>query len=156
MIFKQLMLNLDIPIEKTNPVSTSSAKSKQNNNNMEFHDLYEFQKAVKEDSDLEKIIKQVPEFKSLGIEKNSDEFIRKISDTTDILSKAQDQIDNIEDENEQNLIKLVNTKKELLELLSIWDEKIEDLRVDNELFSSYVENLIGNTQKFRRSSKKVK
>lgn len=156
MIFKQLMLNLDIPIEKTTQNSTSLTKSKHNNNNTEFHDLYEFQRAVKEDSDLEKIIKQVPDFQTLGIEKNSDEFIKKISDTTDILSNAQHQIDNIEGEKEQNLIKLVNTKKELLELLSLWDEKIEDLRVDNELFSSYVENLIGNTQKFRRSSKKVK
>lgn len=153
-IFKQLMLNLDIPVEKATQLSTSSTKSKKNNNNTEFHDLYELQRAVKEDSDLEKIMKQVPEFKNLGIDKNSHEFMKKISDTPEILLKAQDQIYNMEGEKEENLTELVNTKKELLELLSIWDAKTEDLKVDNELFSSYVENLIGNTQKFRRSSKK--
>lgn len=156
MIFKQLMLNLDIPVEDINHITGTTLRPNSNSNISEFSDLYEFERAIKENVDLEKLLKQIPEFKSMGIEKNGDIYNQKLTDTPIVISDAQAQINEQSQDEEKYLVSLMNTKKQLLELLSIWDERLSDTRVDNELFSSYVENLIGNTQKFRRTSKKAK
>ncbi|KAH3668405.1 hypothetical protein OGAPHI_002159 [Ogataea philodendri] len=49
---------------------------------------------------------------------------------------------------------LENVRDELLKLAACWNLRLEDLKQDNEIYSMYVENLVGNTQKRRREEKK--
>lgn len=156
MIFKQLMLNLDIPIESINQISGSGPHTGSTNSTTEFRDLYDRENTLNVNSELEKLLKQVPDFKTTGIDKKTDEFNDRISNTTSVITDAHHIIKKQSDNDEKYLIELITIKKKLLELLSVWDERMSDIQADNDLFSSYVENLIGNTQKFRRVSRLAK
>ena len=45
---------------------------------------------------------------------------------------------------------LVKIKEKLLEMVSCWDKRVSEVQTDSDIFSEYVENLVGNTQKLRR------
>lgn len=45
---------------------------------------------------------------------------------------------------------LVKIKEKLLEMVSCWDKRVSEAQTDSDIFSEYVENLVGNTQKLRR------
>ncbi|GAV28253.1 hypothetical protein PMKS-001723 [Pichia membranifaciens] len=156
MIFKQLMLNLNIPIENINQISGNVPQTSSTNSSTEFRDLYDRENTINVNSELENLLAQVPDFTSLGIDKKSEILTDKITNTTSIITAAHHTIRKHSEDDEGYLVELVAVKKNLLNLLSVWDEKMGDIRADNELFSSYVENLIGNTQKFRRVSKIAK
>lgn len=156
MVFKQLMLNLNIPIENTNNISGKVPQTGSTSSTTEIRDLYDRESTSNVNSELENLLAQVPDFASLGIDKKSEVFADKITNTTRIITEAHHAIREHSENNEGYLVELVAVKKNLLNLLSVWDERMGDIREDNELFSSYVENLIGNTQKFRRVSKIAK
>lgn len=159
MIFKQLKLNLDIPLENmTDPKFTNSPKIKEGSKEtIGFKDLYEFGRTLPSNCDIEKLMKQIPDFQSLDIDKTSDVYSDRLSNTVTVVQNAQDALKTDAENSDSNLKdelkNLATIKRELLELVSVWDEKIKDTKVDNDLFSSYVENIIGNTQKFRRINK---
>lgn len=155
MIFKQCMLNLDIPLDHINKITgvVTQPKGSNSNTTTEFSDLYKIDKSMMENPELDILLKQVPNFKSLNIIKNSEELTTMLTNTTAVITTAHQQLKEEAYDETAYLMELTKTKKTLLDLLSIWNEKIEDTKADNELFSSYVENLIGNTQKFRRVNK---
>lgn len=142
MIYKQLMLNLDIPTD-TEPVKRNSESASSN-----FKVIYDVE-TISNNPELSRLIKNIPKFDTLDIDKKSEIYSKRINETDSQI----EEIINISKNDDISLRTLITAKNELLELLSIWNEKLHDVKVDNELFTSYVENIIGNTQKFRRASK---
>lgn len=156
MIYKQLLLNLGIPEYSSAPKVTLRPTT--SHSNTEFKNMYDLMNSLSLNSELEKLLKQVPNFKDLNIDKKSNEFSNKINNSTSTISNARIKISSEEEtESEDEYLKdLIALKSELLNLVAIWDERMKDIKEDNELFSSYVENLIGNTQKKRRERRLVK
>jgi hypothetical protein len=160
MIFKQLLLNLDIP----EPTITSKPVTKRPSLSIggdQLKNMYDLMNSVSLNDNFGKLLAEVPQFEDLNINKNSEEFLNINNNTSTIISKAKIKIKENEQQdqpidNKEYLTGLVIMKKELLRLVSIWDERMKDTKADNDLFSSYVENLIANTQKKRREKRVIK
>lgn len=150
MIYKQLLMNLEIPQEvivtERDSMSAGSSSTK---------DLYDFNETVLKDGDIERILSQVPSFGQLQIDKKSEEFGNRLSQTSASIANIKQELTS-DEESLEYLERLNAHKQQLLELLSIWNEHTEDVKQDNELFTSYIENLIGNTQKLRRETRMSK
>ena len=147
MIYKHLLLNLEIPqdidVTKRESISAGSTSTKQ---------LYDIEETVLLDEDIAKILEQVPKFESLGISKKREEYSEKLSNTSSIISKIKNEL--LSDEESADYLEQLNQHKiELLDLLSVWNEHTTEVKHDNEIFTSYIENLIGNTQKLRRETR---
>jgi hypothetical protein len=156
MIHEQLLLNLDLSETKHNTTTMKRGCTSANTtNSAHTRDLYDFSEAADETEHVQIVRKQVPEFSTLNLDKNGDEFSRILSDTDSILTQAHNLLQKEGNETSDSVEKLIKTKQELVKLLSVWDERAKDVKADNELFTSYIENLIGNTQKLRRESRKA-
>lgn len=157
MIYKQLLLNLGIPEYSYTPKTTPRPINAQHSNT-EFKNMYDLMNSLSLNSDFENLLKQVPDFNDLNIDKNSNEFLERINNSESTISNAKIKLESKgETEGEEDYLEaLITVKMELLNLVAIWDEKMKDIKADNVLFSSYVENLIGNTQKKRRERRLVK
>ena len=156
MIHEQLLLNLDLSETKHNTTTMKrDCTSANTTNSAHTRELYDFSEAADETERVQIVRKQVPEFSTLNLDKNGDEFSSILSDTDSILTQAHKLLRKEENETSDSVEKLIKTKQELLKLLSVWDERAKDVKADNELFTSYIENLIGNTQKLRRESRKA-
>lgn len=152
-IYEQVRLNLDIPQCTTNTVTPNHKNKSSENNSAELKSLYESLKSSPADSIFGKLLKQVPDFENLNIDIKGPEYAAKLNNTSVTLSEAHNLIKDTGSSDLEYLKKLTGIKKELLELMSIWNQRTKVVKEDNELFSSYVENLIGNTQKIRREKR---
>lgn len=134
MILKQLFLNLDIPVVE----NTFEAHQ----NHWEMGLEYDLQRE-------EDIVVEVPSFDVLGLEES--EFNDLLANTDVLLASIQD----MRDKGMANAeaCALTETRQRLVKTLSAWNKHHEALKADNELFTSYIDNLVGNTQKFRRQNK---
>lgn len=139
MILKQLFLNLDIPITETDQFSRRKSHQKM--------DL---------DYDLnvnEEIHFDIPNFADLKL--TEDQFKQILSKTDEQLSqldaiKKENYSEMTEEDASKEVLKLAALKQSFMETMSAWNKQYEDVKADNDLFTSYIENLVGNTQKFRR------
>lgn len=140
MILKQLFLNLDIPI-----VEDSFLKRK-NHINMDLD--YN----LKVDENIQLVI---PDFDKLGI--SEEEFKQILANTNDQISQIsitnKDYKDLDEGQIDEEIIKMGELKQSLLKTLSAWNKQYDIIKSDNDLFTSYIDNLVGNTQKLRRKNK---
>lgn len=142
-IYKQMLLNLDID-EKGDDRPQSSVSV----GNAQIRNMYAMDK-VEEDVSVGRIKCQIPRFETLGVINGSEEFNEVIDSTTTQLDDAR----RLVSEEECEIDVLLSRKNELLKLASVWDERLREIQADNDLFTSYVENLIGNTQKIRREKR---
>lgn len=152
-IYKQLLLNLDIPETKHTVTMKRESTSANTTTSTHTKDLYDFTEAKEEAEFIQNVKKQVPEFESLNLKKNTEEYQNVLEGTDTVLDESRLLL---QVETGENIVEeLNNSKQKLLMLLSVWDEQAKDIKADNELFTSYIENLIGNTQKLRRESRKT-
>lgn len=146
-IYKQLLLNLDIQENDMSMVKRVSISA--GTGDSEFKNMYQLEKMIESDQEIVSLLNQVPEFESLGIAATSDEYHSLIEQTQNTLRSAKQALS----ANDVNLNELTELKSKLLKLMSVWDNETRETKADNELFTSYVENLIGNTQKIRREKR---
>ncbi|QPG77147.1 hypothetical protein FOA43_004551 [Brettanomyces nanus] len=154
-IKRQLLLNLQIPInlDELSPPKGDSVRVPPIYGENVIDEL-----SLEAETEL---LRQVPPFDSFGM---SEGEIKTLLDDTDkemeeVYRKLQpvSYYKVLAEKNPELLgaqqTKLIGIKQELLRLLACWDKKLTDDKADNKIFTSYVENLVGNTQKLRRSSK---
>ena len=149
MIYKQVLLNLEIE-PRAHVTYAKRQLPSANGSRKEFKNLYDFLKSSSTNAELDKLLLQVPDFSQLGIDKDGEEYNQIINNTTSTISEAKKLL------RSGSVSELINLKERLLKLVSVWDVKSHDINEDNELFSSYVENLIGNTLKKRREKRQAK
>lgn len=144
-IYKQMLLNLDI--EETETLTQQHRVTSAHSNGTQFQNLYDLEQTADSENDMTRIMQQVPDFKTMGTALGGDEFNNMLDSTSETLQNAKEML--VSDDIEV----LANMKNKLLLLTSVWDEHMKSVKADNELFTSYVENLIGNTQKMRREKR---
>lgn len=149
MIYKQVLLNLEIE-PRAHVTYAKRQLPSANGSRKESKNLYDFLKSSSTNAELDKLLLQVPDFSQLGIDKDGEEYNQIINNTTSTISEAKKLL------RSGSVSELINLKERLLKLVSVWDVKSHDINEDNELFSSYVENLIGNTLKKRREKRQAK
>lgn len=101
----------------------------------------------------------IPEFKDLNIEPEQEKSLR--GETASILSAVE--IENLDhssikqllqsgsDDEISNLLEHHNSNyAKLLELSSVWQNKLSELKKDYEIYESVVQNLVGHTQRLQR------
>lgn len=102
---------------------------------------------------------EIPEFKSLNIDQEQKQ--RMITQTNDRLSKIETDILNntskkfLEDSHSDDvvndkLLQLKNDYKELIQLSSVWNNNLQELQKNFEIYESVVQSTIGYSQKLRR------
>lgn len=153
-IRRQLLLNLQIPID-LDEVSDRTQQQLEESRRKYKEDIEE-RKAIQKRLEL-----QILPFKDVGISKEKAKTI--IDDTDAKLEIFYRDLQSVtyyktlEKQKPQELKdaerRLANIKQELLVMISCWNERIKAAKADSDLFSSYVENLVGNTQKLRRDRK---
>ncbi|TID31028.1 hypothetical protein CANINC_000389 [Pichia inconspicua] len=144
-IYKQMLLNLDI--EETETLTQQHRVTSAHSNVTQFQNLYDLEQTADSENDMTRIMQQVPDFKTMGTALGGDEFNNMLDSTSETLQNAKEML--VSDDIEV----LANMKNKLLLLTSVWDEHMKSIKADNELFTSYVDNLIGNTQKMRREKR---
>lgn len=149
MIYKQVLLNLEIE-PRAHVTYAKRQLPSANGSRKESKNLYDFLKSSSTNAELDKLLLQVPDFSQLGIDKDGEEYNQIINNTTSTISEAKKLL------RSGSVSELINLKERLLKLVAVWDVKSHDINEDNELFSSYVENLIGNTLKKRREKRQAK
>ncbi|GME80318.1 unnamed protein product [Ambrosiozyma monospora] len=149
LIKRQLFVSLQIPIDldELKPVA---------NKKKSVSKIYD-QASTKGAVDNE-ILNMVPHFDTLKIDNKEkilketnrtlEEYFKKLQPFAYYNSLPKDELQKKESE-------LNGIKDELLQLVSCWNKKEDELKSDNLIFSSYVENLVGNTQKMRRNLDRV-
>ncbi|VEU23188.1 DEKNAAC104310 [Brettanomyces naardenensis] len=148
-IRRQLLLNLQIPIN-LDEVSPSKEGHSSVSNIYGDQDGLQLIEA--------EVLRQVQPFESLKID---EEGRKKVLKETGLrIEELYSQLQPFsyykgvarsnEEELGEHLGRLAGVKEELLKILACWDKELEEDRKDNEVFSGYVENLVGNTQKMRR------
>ncbi|CAK7893349.1 hypothetical protein CAAN4_A06898 [[Candida] anglica] len=103
----------------------------------------------------------IPEFKDLSIDtKNKGESL--LLDTTEVLSKIE--TENLAHSSQQHLLSSVtsieelneklhqyqNNYDQLIQLSSIWQNQLVELKRDYEIYESVVQNFVGHTQRLKR------
>lgn len=140
MILKQLFLNLDIPIVENSFLTRQSLKNKDLKYDLKLYEDFKL---------------DVPDFDKLGI--SDEEFKLILSNTNDQISQIdiinKDYKDLDSEQMNEEILKLAHVKQSLLKTLSAWNKQYDIIKSDNELFTNYIDNLVGNTQKFRRRNK---
>lgn len=144
-IYKQMLLNLDI--EERETLTQQRPAMSAHSSGAQFQNLYGLEHEAEFETEVNRLLQQVPDFKNLGFEAGSEEFNSIIDSTSETLQTAKEMLESTD------LKQLTDMKSRLLQLVSVWDEHMRNTKVDNELFTSYVENLIGNTQKMRREKR---
>ncbi|ODV83192.1 hypothetical protein CANARDRAFT_100360 [[Candida] arabinofermentans NRRL YB-2248] len=153
LIRRNLLLNLHIPID-LDEILPPVDKSR-------FSNIYDG-RTIKEISKSREadLLQLIPKFEKLNIDDSLKE--KTIEGTNErineIYSKVQplsyyEFLANDKETLSTKLEELKLMKEELIRLASCWSKNLEDIKLDNGLFSSYVENLVGNTQKKRRQNK---
>lgn len=104
----------------------------------------------------EEILDRIPAFETTGL---SEEERKKVLQGTDgqieqfygeLQPSSYYKLSGSKPEDLKDLEQIRDT---LLTMVACWDKQVDDDRRDNELFASYVENLVGNTQKLSRLPK---
>ncbi|GMG20256.1 unnamed protein product [Ambrosiozyma monospora] len=149
LIKRQLFVSLQIPIDLDELKPVANKKKSMS----KIYEQESTKRAVNND-----VLKMVPHFDTLKIDdkekilketnRTLEEYFKKLQPFAYYNSLPKEELQKKESE-------LNSIKNELLELVSCWNKKEDELKSDNLIFSSYVENLVGNTQKMRRNLDRV-
>ncbi|GMM27852.1 hypothetical protein DAMA08_005680 [Martiniozyma asiatica (nom. inval.)] len=140
-IHKHLLINFGLPAPKI--TETSVIKGRGLGLNEIYQLKYGHLPGAKDSASKEMLLAMVPKWDTLGV--IEEEFKIIIADTDKVINTPIDDNSNVEN--------LIYRKERLLRLLSAWNHQYDILKQDNELFTNYIENLVGNTQKLRRLNK---